>query len=335
MRPLRLLPFALSAALCSPSARAELQQPGSLLVFPLADARAGSTSVLSLTNVNPALASTIRVEVVHIANCLQFNRDYSLPASDMLSVTLSQTMPTGGQGFLYVFAKDLNGRAISYDHLIGSILMVDGVAGIDMDIPAVTFDSPLAEGALTDLDGDGIRDLNGTEYAQVAGELMFPRFLGQSAGYASELVLVNLTGGSAFTASVNILVANDDRDVFSTQYSFNCWSRVRLASISSIFNNSFLLGTGHNPAENVLGREAGWFRVNGTSASSSAKQLTDPAILAVLIEPGAYSNASLPYGRGLQNNGDLYPTSVNGDPTPVFPGSGDVFLPPGGLLLGN
>jgi len=332
VRPLRLLPIALSAALCAPSARAELQQPGSLLVFPLADARAGSTSVLTLVNVNPVLASSVRVELVHIADCLEVNRDYILPATDMLSVSLSQAIQTGRQGHLYVFVKDSFGRAMAYDHLIGSILMVDGVAGVDMDIPAITFESPLPDGAVTDLDGDGIRDLNGSEYAQVAAELMFPRFLGQTAGYASELVLVNLTGGAAFTATVNLLVANDDRDVFSTQYTFRCWSRVRLGNISSVFTNSFLISTGNNPAEYVLGREAGWFRVNGLLATSSARQIADPAVLAVLIEPGSYSNASLPYGRGLQGNGDLHPWSVDGDGGSLFPGGSNGYNPPGGIL---
>jgi len=333
MRPLHILPIALSVALSAPSARAEFQQPGSLLVFPLADARTGSTAVLTLTNVNPVLASTVRVGLVHIVNCYEANREYLLPATDTLSVPMTQASVGGGQGFLYVFAKDAFGRAIAYDHLIGSMLMVDGVAGVDMDVPAVTFESPLVEGALTDLDGDGIRDLNGSEYEQVAGELLFPRFLGQSAGYPSELVLVNLTGGRAFTAIVNLLIMNDDRDVFVDQYAFQCWSRVRLADISGLFTNSFLASTGDNPAESTFGRETGWFRVNGSIATSSTRTISDPAILAVLIEPGAYSNASLPFARGLQANGDLYPISVNGDGS-GFPGGGNGYTPPGGGVFG-
>ncbi len=333
MSPLRLIPVVLTVALMAPSARAELQSPGSLLVFPLADARTGSTAVLTLTNVNPVLASTVRVNVVHIVNCYEANREYALPATDTLSVPMTQASVGGGQGFLYVYAKDAFGRAIAYDHLIGSMLMVDGVAGIDMDLPAVTFDSPLAEGAPTDVDGDGIRDLNGSEYAQVAEELLFPRFLGQTANYASELVLVNLTGGTAFTANVSLLVANDDRDVFSVQYAFRCWSRVRLGNISSVFTNSFLLSTGHNPSESVLGRKTGWFRLDGIVANSSARQIYDPAILAVLIEPGAYSNASLPFGNGLQANGDLYPNGVEGDGS-SFPGGGSGYTPPGGVFGG-
>jgi hypothetical protein len=333
MRPSRLLPVVLSAVFAASSARAELQSPGSLLVFPLADARAGSSSVLTVTNVNLDSTAGLNVEFVYVVNCLQFNRTRALPAGDSVSVLLASDNPGGGQGFSYVFAKDALGRAVSANHLVGSVLVVDGAAGLEFQVPGVAFASPRLEGALTDLDGDGIRDLDGNEYARVAEDLLFPRFLGQSTTYNSELVLVNLTGGAAFTATVNVLVSNDDRDVYAAQYAFRCWSRVRLSSISPAFTNSFLLASGQNPSESALGRETGWFSLDGTSASSSARQIADPALLAVLIEPSIHSSASLPFGRGVQDNGDLYPTSAGGDSNGL-PGSGN-YVPPNGGILGN
>ncbi len=333
MRHLRLLPLVLSAALSAPSARAELQSPGSLLVFPLADARAGSSCVLTVTNANPNFGASLNVEFVYVVNCLQFNRSRSLPGGDSISVLVASDNASGGQGFAYVFAKDALGRAVSANHLIGSVLVVDGAAGLEFQIPGVAFASPIPAGSITDVDLDGIRDLDGIEYARVADDMLFPRFLGQSATYNSELVLVNLTGGAAFTATANLLMSNDDRDLFSAQLSFRCWSRVRLSSINAAFTNSFLLSTGQNPSESALGRETGWFSVDGSVASSSTRQFADPALLAALIEPSIHSSASLPFGRGLQDNGDLYPMSASGDPNGLP--NGVLFVPPNGGILGN
>jgi len=236
-----------------------------------------------------------------------------LPSGDTLSVLMSQAFPTSGVGFVHAFALDSLSRPVSANHLVGSMLILDGGASLEYQVPAVSFASPLAEGALTDLDGDGNRDMNGNEYAMVAEELLFPRFLGQSSTFVSQLVLVNLTGGTAFTATANLWIRNDDGDVVVAQHQFRCFSRAPLANISGGFQNSFLLGTGHNPNESVLGREAGWLMIDGQSAVSSARTINDPALLAVLVEPAIHSSASLPFGRGLQSNGDLYPTSVNGD----------------------
>ena len=56
------------------AARANLQEPGSLLVLPLVDGRAGTTCVLTLTNTNPDSAQSLLVEVAFVSDCLQFNR---------------------------------------------------------------------------------------------------------------------------------------------------------------------------------------------------------------------------------------------------------------------
>jgi len=129
-------------------------------------------------------------------------------------------------------------------------------------------------------------------------------------------VLINLTGGAAFTAIVDFLVYNDNEEVFSTQHQFKCWDRAPLLSISGIFANEFLLTTNHNPNE-IPGAnyvKTGWIRLNGNTAFSTNTQLDDPAFLAVLIEKvGSYKAADLPFGQGEQNNGDLLPLSILGD----------------------
>lgn len=315
MSRLPSLAVVLSLALTSAPVRADLQQPGSLLLFPLADARSGSLSILTLTNTDPDPAHVLEVMCVHIdgTDCLPMDRVQRLPAGDTLSVALTAFVPTGEQGFLYAYARSATTQqAVSANHLIGNILALDGAAGSEFQVPAIAFVSPQPYGSPTDLDLDGLRDLNGIEYAPVADELLFPRFLGQSTSFQSELVLLSLSGGRDFTAFANLVIANDDRDFYSAQMSFRCWTRRRLMSISGVFANSFLLSTGHNPVESAGGRESGWFSVDGSYATSGQLTLFGIAVVGLLVEPSVHSSAALPFARGTQDNGDLFHTGSNG-----------------------
>ena len=76
----------------------------------------------------------------------------------------------------------------------------------------------------------------------------------------------------------------------------------------------------NNAVSEIVGAtnyESGWILVDGNVAYSSARQFTDPTILAVLVEKaGAAPNntgAEIPWFTGKQFNGDLLPTSINGD----------------------
>jgi hypothetical protein len=124
---------------------------------------------------------------------------------------------------------------------------------------------------------------------------------------------------------VNFWIYNDNEEAFSAQYLFRCWDRVSLGSINGAFNQSFLTTTNHNPLE-ILGapsRESGWFRVYGSTAFSTAEQIQDPAIYAVLVEIiGSHGASDLPFESPSLNdprNGALFPTGPfgDGDPTPV------------------
>jgi hypothetical protein len=126
--------------------------------------------------------------------------------------------------------------------------------------------------------------------------------------------MINLTGGSKFTATVDLLIWNDNEEVFSSQYSFDCWEKKELSEISGAFNQDFLLSTNHTVSESFGGIETGLFWINGLIASSTATSINNPAVLAVLIETvNGGSGAVLPYGKGTQDNGDLVPHSVLGD----------------------
>ncbi|MCA8978401.1 MAG: hypothetical protein KDC14_00130, partial [Planctomycetes bacterium] len=182
---------------------------------------------------------------------------------------------------------------------------------------AVGFHGLGVEG-LTDVNGDGRRDLDGVEYAQAADEFLIPRFLGQTEGFGAnagrylrgELVLVDLTGGRGFTTVLDFLVYNDNEEVFSAEHSFECWDRVPLLDISGVFGNQFLSNwTDHAPQE-VIGAdlESGWFRVDAAFTQSSWLLIPEPAVQVLYVERvSGFSAADLPFELCSQPGGALLP----------------------------
>ncbi len=349
------LPLALGAAILSlgglSAARpgAASDGPASLLVFPQYDTRQGSDTVLTVTNTNgdfsqlPSglFSGTVDVEFVYILRfqddgdevaCLEFNRTQRLTPSDTLTVMARSHNPQPGRGYAFAFAKSpLTGQAISFDYLLGSGTQLDGIAGGTYTVPVFKFKAGAAvpTGAPTDVDADGRRDLDGVEYAQAPDEVIFPRFFGQSGQPSgSSLVMIHLSGGNPWTAIVNLLTFNDNTDVFSSQFQFRCWTRTLLTDISAVFSNAFLFGaTNHdvNEPAGYFGPETGWFRLDGSVAFSQRSTISDPAILACLIEAdGPDSTCSLPFVVGLQANGALVP---NPGQSPSHPGADAGVLP--------
>jgi hypothetical protein len=173
--------------------------------------------------------------------------------------------------------------------------------------------------AETDADGDGIRDLDGVEYDEAPDRILIPRFLGQrttTGPERSKLILIGLSGGADFDTVVDMLVYNDNEQVLSKQYQFRCWADPYLTQIDPLFLNSFLQGLDH-AANEIIGapaQESGWIRLNGRVAYSTAAQINDPAIYAVLVERlTTQSVVDLPYEECLQDNGDLLPNGPLGD----------------------
>jgi hypothetical protein len=312
------------------------RNPGSLLLFPEFDNRQANLTLLTVTNTNNDVVSgEVRVEFIYIGkygqngttlDCLEFNRSHLMTANDTLSVVTSAHNPQQEQGYVYVFAKDkLTGAAKVYNHLIGNELTIQGIESVDYSLNPVSFRG-IGDGSITDLDGDNNRDLDGVEYEAVPEEILVPRFLGQGGSYNSELVLLGLSGGAAFTTIVNFWIYNDNEEAFSAQYTFRCWDRVALANINGAFTESFLDSTNNAAGEIVgaPGRESGWFRVYGQTAFSTAEQIEDPAVYAVLVEKIAgHGSADLPFESvELQDNGSLLPRGIFGDGDPV-PMNGD------------
>lgn len=328
-------------------------RPGSLLVFPLFENGQGSFTFVTITNTSdvqgPGAPNSAVVDAHFIYRngtncttspntcCLESNN--SKPLTPMDTVTVLTSFDTGFQrGYLYVYAEATSSSQtpIKYDNLIGTMSIFD-VANIDsFELEPYVFKAIAGSGTTTtDADGDGLRDLNGVEYEAVPDVHLVPRFIGQpdesSLNTASELVLIPLTGGAQFTTVVNFLIYNDNEDQFSAQTTVQCWRRFFLSDISNSFTNSFLMGTNDNPAERMLfagtsrgtppNVETGWFKFEGLVANSSATSLTNPALLAARIDRVGIPNtnltagigACLPYGKGVNNTGDLLPFGVLGD----------------------
>jgi len=299
--------------------------PVSLLVFPEFDNVTGNVTMITVTNVDSELGD-VDVEYVYIGregnsgqliDCLETNRTRRMTPNDTLTVITRFDNPNQQRGYLYVFAKSpISGRAIVHDSLIGSALILKSEEVASYSFQPFGYAGIGEPGTETDHDNDGLRDLNGIEYQKSSDETLVPRFFGQGDAIHSELVLINLTGGSAFSAVLDFLIFNDNEEIFSHQHEFRCWEKRSLSAVTSLFENDFLLSTGHDLGEN-LGIETGWFRMDGHVANSSATSLQDPAFLAMLVEGvGPHAIADLPYEIGSQDNGDLLPHGVFGDSTP-------------------
>ncbi len=326
---------ALAAVALAGASFANGHNPGSLLLFPEFDNRFGNDTLITVTNTNgDTVNGFIEVEFIYIGkfdaggqalNCLEFNRTHVLTPNDTLTLVTRAHNPQQEQGYLYVFAKDrVTHQPKVFNHLIGNSITMRGIDMIDFSVNPVTFKG-IGNGVITDVDGDGNRDLNGIEYEAVPEEILIPRFIGYDRvqGFRSELILLALSGGTAFQTITNFWIYNDNEEAFSAQYSFHCWTRKPLQQINGVFSQAFLSTTNDAPNE-VIGYpniETGWMRVYGQTAFSSAEQISDPAVYAVLIEIVAgHGAADLPFESvDQQTNASLLPVSPFGDgnPTPV------------------
>jgi hypothetical protein len=303
-------------------------EAGSLLVFTNFDNSRDDLTLITVTNTSDdQVNGSVNVEFVYIngENCQEFNRTRTLTPNDEVSVLTANDNPNEHKGYVYVFAKSkTTGAAIKFDHLIGSELVLEG-GGDEPDFLLAPWvfkaGAALAEGANTDLNGNGLRDLDGNEYQEAPDTLLVPRFIGHGGPQSADedLVLINLTGGADFTAVVDFLVYNDNEEVFSAQYSFQCWAKVDLIDISAVFENDFLVTTNvAHPGTfpyNANQNQTGWFRINGDTAFSTAAQFSDPAILASQVE-SLHTNLGggmLPFTAGLQSNGSLLSHNLLGN----------------------
>jgi hypothetical protein len=252
-------------------------------------------------------------------NCEEFDRFECLTPNDTLTLMTNYHNPQQEQGFFYVYAVDEDTHEpIIANDLIGHLLVVDGLESFDYSLNPVDYRAIVGpdevRGDPTDDDLDGIRDLNGLEYEQTPAEILVPRFVGQGDRLSSKLIFIGLSGGAQFTTTADILLYNDNEQVFSANHTFRCWDKVKLTRVTQAFKNEFLRTTDDDKDEKLGPFEYGWIRITGRNAHAGFKDIVDPAIYAVLIEIiNDYAAADLPFERCHNKSGHLFPRTLSGD----------------------
>lgn len=281
-------------------ARAGADTPSSLLLFPEYNSAMGVYTVISVVNTKgngatSPLPPAINAHFVYIngVDCSEvLDRDEPLTPNDIVTVIAGFHNSGAAKGFLYVFAQEIaTGKAVKWDYLIGSQMQLDGITAYNYSYNPIGFKAAATAAADltdTDIDMDGIRDLNGVDYEATWNEILIPSFFGQTTMRKSYLVLLNLTGGYQFEATADFSVYDDYENKYSTNYRWRCWVKVPLSrtegigdpvtGINNLFNNTFLGVTGLGSIGGAPGVETGWMRIKGTSAGSGATQVTNPSI---------------------------------------------------------
>lgn len=334
----RLLAAGLLAAL-APAALGDGLTPGSVLIYPI---QRSSTfdpdgnvffSVISVTNSNltPSVggslggSTSVHWEYVNtVANpansqlpldCQVVDRvEYLTPADTRSVLTNCHNASPGQEGYLVITALDPTKfkQPWSHNYLMGSEMVVQS-SSLVYFINAIPFDAIADEGQPTDEDNDGELDFDNVEYEGIPDDIYLDIFTG---GISSSLILINMTGGFAFTANVGFDIWNDNEFPLSTTIAFRCWMEELIGDISPIFTIEFLTNnTPHDPNEldftcnNVGDLETGWCRIRGLNAFSDVESIQNPALL------GAYAKGILPFGGRrlwespeLQENGDFFKT---------------------------
>lgn len=297
------------------------RSPASLLLFPEYDNRFGKNTLLTLTNTDTDQTSDdVLVELWYIneATCLKTDRTVRLTPGDTITLLTDSHIQTDDRGYVFAFVKNLAGVPVTNNVVIGQLIYIDGfgLGSLDWSVNAVGFKGVTARFTTTDVDGDGNKDLDGTEYEEAPDRIHIPRFLGQDLFSNSTMTFIALSGGVQFTTILDFAIYNDNEEMFSRQYQFYCWDKVRLTDISNVFSNSFLQSTNDDPNE-ILGapaQEAGWFTFQGLNAFSTITNIADPAVYGVLVEDRFGERvADLPWDEGCQDNGSLIPAGPLGD----------------------
>jgi hypothetical protein len=301
-----VLSIAALGALVAPT-RADALKPGSFLLFPEFNNQGGNLTLFTITNVNGSSQSgAVDVHLIYVdaSNCLRTDRLEHMTARDTVTFLTYFHVSGLARGYMYAYALDpITHKSIDFDWLIGAALRLDAINSVSYSLDAIPFQGLTGPGLPTDTNFNGKPDLNGIEYEKAHSRLYFPRFFGQftppvSSGlFMSDLILLQPLGNAGVTTTTGFLVYNDNEEGFSADFSFQCWTRVPLASISGAFTDSFLHATNQNPneVEGATNIEAGWFEVKGLTASSTQGTTSNPPIFGVLVDLRAVGSAELPF----------------------------------------
>lgn len=312
--PLRarlLAPLVLLAGALPGTPAAQAPSPGSVLVFPVHDSRALLT-VINVTNTATGSGSAVRALYRYVnakpsanplqaGQCSTLYRSEALTPGDTVSVLSACHDGSGAAGYLTVTAQHATaGYAIAHDHLVGSTLVVYPEGSVYTLAP-YAFRSVLPKGSPTDVDLDGLYDLDGTEYEAPPRLLFADSFL---AVADTRLVLLHLTSSMDDDVAVKLDIQNDNEFPLSMTFVFRCWFELPLQSLGGVFTQAFLVTTPDDPDEldvdcDGLGElETGWFRVRPLVSSGLGTKPDPPVLGALTAGPFDAEGGRLLWGSG-------------------------------------
>jgi len=306
-------------------------EPGSLLVFPLYDARPGeSITIHTVTNLNFNRVRAgndfrtgdvlLHCFYVGAGECLLFNRFEFLTPGDTLSVVASDHNPEEDFGYLVVRAADPEtGLMVDFDYLVGDQIVVDARDNFVWTVPAMAFRSltderfstdpedPIRSGAghaFVDLvendgDGDGNADFDGNEFAYFPDRLIISSFFEENRNVGTDLILLTPLDPLA-RVTLNFWFFNNIETRFSRSFQFSCYWSGSLGEISAIVRS--LEG---DPNELPLpGLESGWAVLDGRRATLGDNIISeDPPVLGFMIQLFRTGQGHLGTARPLHHQG--------------------------------
>jgi hypothetical protein len=310
MKSLLRIPLLAASALCAalaPASFAEGLESASLLLYPEFNNQPGSLTILTITNVaGSSTGGAIDVHLIYVdaATCLRADRIEHMTARDTVSFVTGFQAPGLARGYMYAYALDpITHKAIDFDNLVGASLHLDGVNAGLYTMSPVPYQGLTGPGVPTDVNANGKPDLNGIEYEKARNRCFVPRFFGQftppgpNGIFLSDLILLQPLANAGITTGAGFLVYNDNEEVYSADYAFQCWTRIPLLSISGAFADAFLRSTANDPDEVEGARflESGWFEIRGTVATSNQGSTQNPPIIGVLVDVRPAEMAELPF----------------------------------------
>lgn len=303
--------IAAAMLLCTGGSASAAEDPGSLLVFPVWNNQEGFITLLTVTNTSTTRDVILWYTYFEGESCQAV--DFWVPLSPLDTFSCltraHNLVHPNGKGYVHVHARSPQTfEPLRFDNLVGTSLIIDGLSGGSYAVNPFVFQG-VGDG---DVNGNGRLDLDGVEYTKAPGKIIFPRFLGQPSNFStSNLILIDAAGGAGWFTRVDLLIFNDNEEMFTASRAFRCWEEIGLLELSQIFSTDFLkFFTNHDPDE-IYGYpdvESGWFTVTGDGAyKEGVGVVPNPAILAVLIEPTTnLQSAAAPFQVGQRDNGSFY-----------------------------
>lgn len=288
--------------------------PGSLLVFPewdnsfIPNSDSRQQSLLTVTNTSD-LDVDVWLTFFDPSTCeppagtlVTAPRIVTLRPYDTYTVNIDDPSVANHRGYAVACAVDADGEAIARNVLIGSVVVSrDSPDELIRGIEAIAFQAVGEPGERTDVDLDGLQDLDGVEYSAAPDAISFAGFFGQhqfageSSNFEDYLIVIQLSETGLSELTVDFDVRNDQGLSTTDQYVFStsqCWNKELLRDVTSGVWETSLEGTANDPAE-IVGwntHEAGWLTLSGQSTASGSTD--EPAMLAVLIQGSIFGRSN-------------------------------------------